>query len=130
MIPLNRQSSVIEQMRLPFSFAQADPALSPPLGGPNPYWIEWRVWMADHYEIPITLICGYLVVVWLGQKAMSKSKKTLNLTRVTVAWNCALSVFSAIGFYHVARAFVASSVEYVTLFPHCIFVTTCLDTAF
>jgi hypothetical protein len=104
-------------MRLPFSFAHADLSLAPPLGGTNPYWIEWRVWMSEHYEIPLVLICAYLAMVWLGQKHMSRMARGFNLSLLTVAWNWALSLFSAVGFYHVARAFVASSMAHGVLNP-------------
>jgi hypothetical protein len=104
-------------MRLPFSFADADLSLAPPLGGPNPYWIEWRVWMSEHYEIPIALIIAYLAMVWQGQLLMSRVDRGFNLSLLTVAWNWALSLFSAVGFYHVARAFVASSMAHGVLNP-------------
>jgi hypothetical protein len=104
-------------MNLDFSFAKADAALAPPSGGPNPYWVEWRVWMANHYEVPVALVVCYLLMVWLGQLKMDKRPKAFDLARVTVAWNLALSLFSAIGFYHVARAFLASSLQYGVLNP-------------
>jgi hypothetical protein len=99
-------------MQLPYQFLNADRNLSSPSGGANPYWIEWRVWMADHYEVPIALIVGYLLMVWIGQKIMADRKQGFNLSSVTVAWNLALSLFSAAGFYHVARAFVASGMQH------------------
>ncbi len=102
-------------MRLPFSFANADPSLSQP-SGPNPYWIEWRVWMADHYEVPIALVIAYLAVVWLGKAIMDK-REAYHLPRATVAWNLSLSLFSAVGLCHVAKAFVASGMEHGVLNP-------------
>jgi elongation of very long chain fatty acids protein 6 len=68
--------------------------------------------MADHYEVPIALIIGYLLMVWIGQNIMADRKQGYNLSSVTVAWNMALSLFSAAGFYHVARAFVASGMQH------------------
>ena len=100
-----------------FSFAKADLALAPPSGGPNPYWIEWRLWMSDHYEVPAALVFAYLLIVWGGQAVMAKCKTPFSLPRVTVAWNLSLSLFSAVGFYHVARAFLASSLQYGALNP-------------
>lgn len=102
-------------MRLPFSFANADLSLSQP-SGPNPYWIEWRVWMADHYEVPIALVVAYLAVVWLGRAIMDK-REAFQLPRATVAWNLSLSLFSAVGLYHVAKAFLASGMEHGVLNP-------------
>jgi hypothetical protein len=105
-------------MQLPFQFANADRRLSSPSGQPNPYWIEWSVWMADHYEVPFALILGYLVMVWKGQAIMADpNKKAFNLKYVTVVWNLVLSLFSAVGFYHVARAFFASGMQHGFLNP-------------
>jgi hypothetical protein len=55
-------------------------------------------------------------MVWLGQVVMLK-RVPFNLSRVTVAWNFSLSLFSAVGFYHVARAFLASSLQHGALNP-------------
>jgi hypothetical protein len=76
-----------------------------------PYWVQWRWWMADHYEIPTALVCCYIALVWQVQEKM-KLRPAFNLSRFTVAWNWGLSLFSAVGFAHVVTAFVASGAEH------------------
>jgi elongation of very long chain fatty acids protein 6 len=67
--------------------------------------------MAEHYEVPTVLMCCYIALVWQVQEKM-KLRPAFNLSRVTVAWNWGLSIFSAVGFAHVSRAFVTSGSEH------------------
>jgi hypothetical protein len=66
-------------------------------------WLErfhdWRRadrWMADHYEVPAALCLGYLVVIFVLQRAM-RERKPFDLSGPLFWWNFLLAAFSILG---------------------------------
>lgn len=66
-------------------------------------WLErfhdWRRadrWMADHYEVPAALCVGYLVVIFVLQRAM-RERKPFDLSGPLFYWNLVLAAFSILG---------------------------------
>ncbi len=66
-------------------------------------WLErfhdWRRadrWMADHYEVPAALCVGYLVVIFVLQRAM-RARKPFDLSGPLFWWNFLLAAFSILG---------------------------------
>jgi len=55
------------------------------------YWIQWS---ADHAEIPVAAIGFYLLIIFHGQKLLSKG---LNLKYTFAIWNFGLSIYSMYG---------------------------------
>jgi len=66
-------------------------------------WLErfhdWRRadrWMADHYEVPAAFCVGYLVVIFVLQRAM-RDRKPFDLSGSLFWWNFLLAAFSIFG---------------------------------
>jgi hypothetical protein len=66
-------------------------------------WLErfhdWRRadrWMADHYEVPAAFCVGYLVVIFVLQRAM-RDRKPFDLSGPLFWWNLVLAAFSIFG---------------------------------
>jgi len=83
-------------MKLPYAFLQppAFGTLSPSMH--EPWWVEIRFWMAEHYEIPILCVLVYALFLYFGPQYM-QTREPFALNQMTAIWNALLSLFSICG---------------------------------
>ena len=102
------------KLNLAFLQPQALGALPPTMH--EPWWIEIRFWMAEHYEIPIFCVVMYAVLLFLGQQYM-QAREPFALNQVTAIWNALLSLFSICGSCFVVSSLVENCFKHGLVGP-------------